>query len=387
MTKFIVHIGDGKCGSSSIQKSLFEIRKNLRRAGIIYETSAPKNGQFSLVSMIGRRTRGDADTLEKQSRQTLELIQTNLQPSDTVLLSGESFFSVPPDQMMRILEAIDPKIEKLDVVAYVRSPHSMYLSLVQQTIKGSSIYTKPESYVRGLDKVLSNWASFDRADSLTVRHFDRAHLVDGDAVADFEHVLRDLACSPNLHLPRAVENTSLSAEQIVALQHFRAVHMTKLDGKLSLSSNQLIQCFEQMNSAGTVGHKPQLTDLAKSVVCKGNAEIVENVERLFPHLVLDNSSPQPNVMDDPFPWADTDDVRHVLQDCDPELVGQLLKLVPEFENDLHLTMTAEAERAVRSISDWPLADPSTVIDAIRSYWHKSGCVRAAKQVDTLRVHP
>ncbi|MFD1810511.1 hypothetical protein ACFSHQ_27470 [Gemmobacter lanyuensis] len=291
MTRFIVHIGDGKCGSSSIQKSLFEAREDLRQAGILYETSVPKNGQFSLISLIGRGTRGPADAVAEQTRQTLEMIRANLQPGDTVLLSGESFFSVPPEQMMQILQAIAPEIGQLDIIAYVRSPHSMYLSLTQQTLKASSTYVKPDAYVRRLDSILSAWASFDRTNSVTVRHFDRAHLVGGDAVADFEQVLRDITGQSGLQLPRSVENTSLSAEQMVVLQRFRTAFLKEMDGKFSPQSNHLIQCFEKMNSTGLVGHKPQLSDHAKSVVCQANAVVVENLGRQFPGLVLDNTAP------------------------------------------------------------------------------------------------
>ena len=59
MTNFIVHIGDGKCGSSAIQAALFDAQAALRDAGIGYYSHHRTSGNFCLGTLVGKSTRGN----------------------------------------------------------------------------------------------------------------------------------------------------------------------------------------------------------------------------------------------------------------------------------------------------------------------------------------
>ena len=232
MTKFIVHIGDGKCGSSSLQKGLHEIRNQLRDKGIIYETANAHHGHFDLVSLVGKENR-EAISVEatvQRAQKTIDLIREKLRPDSTVLLSAESFFSLPPYLLIKILQMISPSIDRLDLIAYVRAPHSMYLSLVQQIVKADSIFPMPDKYVRPVDMILKRWRDYPDVNTLTVHNFDRSHLVDGDVVPDFTRVLRDLTGFGDIDLPSLNVNTTLSAEQLVLLQKYRGIFLKDHDG-------------------------------------------------------------------------------------------------------------------------------------------------------------
>lgn len=336
MAKFIVHIGDGKCGSSSIQKGLFEARSALRNAGILYETSTPRNGHFNLATLVGQNTRSSKDHALQKAMQTVQVIRDKLRSDDTVLLTGESFFNLLPDRIVEILQTITPAIDRLDIIAYVRPPHRMYLSLVQQTLKADSTFPMPDQYGRRIDTILDTWQAFADKDSLTVRHFDREHLVDGDAFADFEYLLGHLMGRDDIHLPRSTENTTLSAEQLVVLQQYRAEFLVEFDGRAHQESQSLILYFEALNRLAFPGHKPALNKAALASLKRGNEQIIARVNRNFPGVAL--SLPEVSrIGTGSVTWKPEGGVAQILTKIDPEIVKLIKRLVPRFQP--HVTET------------------------------------------------
>lgn len=287
MTEYIVHIGDGKCGSSSIQASLYEAREALRDAGVVFETAVPVSGHFTMGALLGKRDRAMSGAAVDRARQSLEMIRTARRPGDTVLLSAESFFDIETDRLLGLLREIDPQIDRIDILAYVRAPHDMYLSLVQQRLKGDSRFTPPDAYTRDIHGILFRWRDAAEIDGLTVRNFDRAKLVGGDVIADFERQLHRLTGRDDIRLPRTRQNVSLSAEQLVALQRYRAHELKAHDGQIHRESQLLVRYFEELAALGFPGSKLALTEQARWSVSQGKAAIVERANLAFPGLDLE----------------------------------------------------------------------------------------------------
>jgi hypothetical protein len=367
MARFIVHIGDGKCGSSSIQKGLYDARDCLRAAEILYETATPRHGHFNLVTLAGIDTRNPLGRATEQARASLQTIRDTLRPGDTVLLSGESFFNVPPARMLEILRSISPEIDRLDVIAYVRAPHSMYLSLVQQTLKGDSRFTQPDQYARRIDRILQGWQDCAEVNSLTVRNFDRAHLVDGDAVADFEAILRRLACSDSIHLPRSTENTSLSAEQLKVLQQYRRQFLKAHDGKAHRESQAILLYFEAMTGLGFPGSRPMLTAPALASLKRGNAHIVARLNQSFPGLGLGLPDVPGGTRDDTL-WLPDGLVEQILVQMDPKIVALVQNLVPGFQPRITEDEVAALIRELRHLAERYGLDHDRIAEATVAFW-------------------
>ena len=280
MAEFILHVGDGKCGSSSIQASLYEAREDLGRAGLIYETATPKSGHFSLVRLIGEQTRGDDEVQLALARKTLDLIRARLPRNRHILLSAENFFTLDPERVVALCRMISPEISGIKVISYVRPPVSMYLSLVQQTLKAHHFFGLPQNYQRPIDRCLSRWTSLVGADNIASGIFDRDLLYRHSVVPDFARRLSALT-GIDVSLGASEANTSLTAEQLVVLQTMRATHFADSPGKRRPESEALEQLFLRLNRIRPLGTPLGLSRAAKQAVSANNCEIVRRVRPLL----------------------------------------------------------------------------------------------------------
>lgn len=380
MTDFIVHIGDGKCGSSSIQKALYEARNDLRTQGITYETATPKAAHFNLVTLIGRATRGNYEVQSEQARTSVRLIRAAAGPKDTILLSAESFFMLPPVRLISILQTMSDRIDRLDIIAYVRPPDGMYLSLVQQLLKGSHHYTKPDAYLHRIDHHLGQWQENVQKTSLTVRLFDRARLPNGDVVEDIAEVLRGLTGKPGIHLQGASENTSLSSEQLVVLQVMRAQFMKDVDGRTDVRSNKLIAYFEAMNRNELIGNPLRLSADALLVVARQNKPVVTAVNRMFPGLDMPEASFDAAAVADAI-WAKTEAVSAILKVTDSEIVALLKALSPSFNQPLRKGPTERSFQALSALQALFPGSHENLTRATLDYWQRENCSEAVADLE------
>jgi len=380
VTNFIIHIGDGKCGSTSIQRALYTARANLRAQCIAYETASPRSAHFNMCTLAGKTTRGNDDVQSEQARKTVDLIRATTGPQDTVLLSAESFFMLTPAKLIGILKMISTTIDRLDIIAYVRPPTSMYLSWVQQELKGISRYTKPDAYLRQVDQFLERWKDAPQKSSLTVRLYDRSRLRHGDVVEDFAEVLRGIMGNPHIHLQGALENASLSSEQLVVLQAMRTQFLENFDGKVHVLSNRLIAFFEAMNRDRLIGHPLQLTADALQVVGNRNAPVVLRLNRLFPDLAMPETTIDTATCAD-TPWAQTNEVQAILKTTDSVIVAHLKSLVPAFNADLRSGPTERSNSALAALHAQFGGSRAQFAQVTAQYWKQEGCPDAAAQLD------
>ncbi|HUD91007.1 hypothetical protein [Sphingobium sp.] len=365
MAKFIVHIGDGKCGSSAIQAALFDAQATLHQAGLAYTSHHRTSGNFCMGTLLGKSTRGNDVHQKAFARQTIAQLQAQLSTSDYIVISSEAFLTLGPEQVVTILQMITPDIERIDVIAYVRDPLGMYLSLAQQAIKASYRFPRPDTYARPLDQLLGQWQSCPKIDSVTVRIFDRKKLIGTNVVADVEQVLKTLTGKQGFHLEQINENSSLSAEQMVALQDYRRRFCHEIDGKSAPRSSRLIDFFTTMNEAGLVGTKPQLSPAAATLIVQGNADIIQRLNDRYGFTMecraaLSDEIPQNNN------WAH---ISSILSEVRSDYVHHLKMLVPGFNPALENGNMEKALRSMHKLIEMEPKKKDAIERAATVYWN------------------
>ncbi len=158
MTKFVVHIGDGKCGSSAIQAALFDAREDLAKIGIAYDAHHRTSGNYNFGTLLGKATRGNDEHQRRWAGQVVKRLRSSAEHADYVFISSEAFLTMEPAEIVQILEMISDDIESIDTIAYVRHPLSMYLSLAQQSVKASFRFRRPDTYRRPPSRIRGEMA-------------------------------------------------------------------------------------------------------------------------------------------------------------------------------------------------------------------------------------
>ncbi|MHA6263208.1 hypothetical protein ACXYMO_08405 [Arenibacterium sp. CAU 1754] len=221
----MLHIGQPKTGTTSLQHLLHTQSDHLAKAGVLYPKTAEDWEQHSvLIPHLTRVKTHTADchfpphwpggSVPETSRlfwQSVREQMRDLRP-ELVILSGEGFFTIKkPAQLRRMSDLLTRKTSEVSVVAYLRSPVSLYASNYQQSMKMRGVPVRPRGYY--YKPTLTAYREHGPG-PLTLRPFERAQLTGGDVLHDFAHHF-----CPQLDVtqPEAL-NKSLSAEALWALQ-------------------------------------------------------------------------------------------------------------------------------------------------------------------------
>lgn len=331
----LIHIGDAKCGSSSIQASLFQMRDALLEQGILYHPASPSNGHFGYITLLNGKTRGDNTEQEAQSRRNIAETRALIHEHKPayLLLSGESLFSVPPDLLAGLLEEICGTLPPIHIIAFLRHPVDFYLSGVQQGLKGNHEFIAPTRFIRDTPGTFRRWSAFPACRSMTARLFDRSRLTGGSVVSEFSAILRGIVGQTFPELPDANRNTSLSAEQMILLQQFRRDFLADSKGRFCPQSNWLIRFFEELNEAvGMIGARPALRDDVRACIQDQNARFTEELDQIFPDLGMMKSRSIAVTDWQATAGQWTRDVSSILRDFDAETVQALRSMLPDYNS-------------------------------------------------------
>ncbi len=332
--KIILHIGDAKCGSSSIQASLYQARETLLSRGVLYHPASTANGHFSYITLLNGKTRGDNADQEAMARANIAATREMIAEHrpEYLIVSGESLFSVVPDLVMGLLTEITGTPAPVHVVAFLRHPVDFYLSGVQQGLKASHEFTSPLDFIRDTPGTFRRWSAFPGCDSVTARLFDRSRLTGGSVVTEFNAILRSIIGPDLPELPDANKNTSLSAEQMVVLQQYRRDFLADRKGQFVSQSNWIVSFFEELNQTGSlVGTQPTLTDGVRACIASRNARFTKGLDDMFPDLGMAELRSIPPVEWEAQAAGWTGDIANILAGHDPEIVQALMALLPDYD--------------------------------------------------------
>lgn len=226
--RLILHIGHGKTGSTSIQRSLRASGPLLREAGILF----PDPGRHDNHQLIFPHLHGDLppDPVQRASlgesneqiRAQAERLWSDLlrqietEHPQTIVLSCENQFRpFPPEALQRLTRMAGQIAERTEVWCWLRSPASYFLSNAQQVLKKRPEFQRlsPSRCRDTLEPFLEYGPG-----PVHVRLFAREVLTGGDAVTDFCAAVLPELDPARLTRGAKEENSSLSAEAMALLQ-------------------------------------------------------------------------------------------------------------------------------------------------------------------------
>ncbi|MEX0281808.1 MAG: hypothetical protein AB3N13_11560 [Arenibacterium sp.] len=188
--QLILHIGDCKTGSTSIQNMI--AGEDVRVEGLrLFTPGAGNHG--GLARSLGDRPHLYPQRWERAARRVTE------EAADLSILSSELFEFIAPNAVLRALETHFPgQIDALRVVVYVRPHLARVLSQFAENVKlGHSMGNLADFVHKFLaDKRLEYNARMARwhavfGDRLVVRPFVRNKLAEGDVRNDFMSVIAE----------------------------------------------------------------------------------------------------------------------------------------------------------------------------------------------------
>lgn len=226
--KLLIHLGHHKTGTTTLQAMLMQSREALMQEGIFFPDLYPHSGNGHILGYHLLDDQTDdairANLLKMTHAQAQQLSQSewgeilkSLQEkhSKTLLLSSEYFFElIRKDVMQKFDHLTNDVAQTKTAIAYLRAPHSYFLSFLQQTLK----YIRPVqaiSRTRIRDKIqplCDDWSG-----DICLHIFDRSTMVDGDIVADFVTKHLPELDQRKVTRPKEITNTSMSAEAMSLL--------------------------------------------------------------------------------------------------------------------------------------------------------------------------
>lgn len=206
----IVHGGPPKTGTTALQRALFSNPDGLAAAGIRYFVpEKPEEWTLALpyVELIqkGKLPRilkkdfasvDEALAMSEQSWTDLARVVRREKPQ-TLVISSEHFSNLA--QPEAFIERLRGLSERITFVAYARDPVALYVSELDEMIRGGSGLDQlllPQRFGYYAMRNLQRIEKILGADNLVIRNFDRASLVGGDIGRDFFALLERLTGQP-----------------------------------------------------------------------------------------------------------------------------------------------------------------------------------------------
>lgn len=281
--RLLLHIGTGKTGSSSIQAAL----KALKVKGLVYPLINEAGNQnidvlFKSYEGAGRGIRSKFD--QHQFRNFKDQINASLmkyfEKHDNVVISSEYLFDSSSEQVKKIFNYFKGVgFTDIKVVLYLRNPSSLYLSSIQQRLKASYKFPKPQEFQVKMTQKIERWSRFFGRKNLLVREFSPEELIGGDVVADFSNVL-----SEYFNIPEALNgvrvNESISAEGMKILQEYRIKHYPINDNVFFSDSSELVNKLMALYRKG-VGSRPKLKDSVYFFIVGNHSADIISVNRNY----------------------------------------------------------------------------------------------------------
>ncbi|MFZ5961905.1 hypothetical protein ACOXXX_03050 [Thalassococcus sp. BH17M4-6] len=225
----LLHLGQDKTGSTAIQRSLYGSPAALRDAGLYFPDPGGHASHRQIFphltgclpeDPVQMKTLAKSEAAAFATAQAMwadTLRQMQAAPPRRLILSSETEFrSYPKAGFERLVQTLNAVVDKVRVVAYLRSPASFFVSRVQQDLKKRPEPSRipPDHYRR----VLAPWRDLGPG-PVEVVEYRREALFQGDVIADF--CQRFL---PELDRARLADpgysNPTLSAEAMDLLQDF-----------------------------------------------------------------------------------------------------------------------------------------------------------------------
>lgn len=230
MTRIVLHLGQGKTGTTSLQQSLHRAAEMLRSRGILY----PRFGGSAIAhhlllplcedpNRLPPWTLNDLGGAEAAVERAWEAWNATCDailadPPDLLVLSSELLIHGTDSAAKKRLAGLLAELSKdITAVVYVRHPVDHYRARLQEWLKAED-RPLPPTRLHLREAIESIEAAFPQPPMLVC--YDRSTLLGGDIVSDFAKRILSPWGPPEL--TRQEANVGLSAEALVLLCRLRA---------------------------------------------------------------------------------------------------------------------------------------------------------------------
>ncbi len=292
-SEIILHIGQPKTGTTSLQSRLAGQRDVLLAGGVFYPKLAMNDiNHRCLAPAIFKADKYSADIrlglggspekiIEGSSAQWDKLRENA--PSDVLILSGENFFRpLTGDSGETLKTALSMKgYERRRILAYIRHPADRYLSFVQEQLKIITRIVAVKAYPF-MDTLRSYRQVF--GEDFQVRLYDRSLLKDADVFHDFVDWAGLDETMVNMDIKDDRPNHSFSAEAMKVLTQLQGRTRRKSDAEVQQNRRKL-NALRKLDRAVPGATKPTLKPKARARIERGSFELLalrEEFDLSFP---------------------------------------------------------------------------------------------------------
>lgn len=279
----VVHLGDTKTGSTSIQWTLVNGFWSCPGRDIVYPTDANHIGLTMTMTDPALRGR---QAVEFETLAT----DFHLSKADHGIVSAETFEFVDPQMFRDAVNAYWPGLsERMRLIAYVRPHAGKLLSFFSERVKlGEDETSVTELFEkRSKERMFAYAPRFRKwravfGDRFELRVFDRKQLHDGDVVQDFfRYVLGDAEFQIT---GSTLSNASPTVSQLALLRKMHQTFNRRVQGnkprvrEAQKEMGRGIADYIQASGLGANDEKPKLpAALAERFVahCKADAEALD----------------------------------------------------------------------------------------------------------------
>lgn len=211
---------------------------------------------FSLFRDYKTLTRGfkfqyhnDRKLYERQKSVFFSSIEKAINTHNNIIISAESFWKLSLEEIQILKNyLLSLGITDIGILLYIRKPSDFYLSHIQQILKGSSTLLCPLTFRYPFINTINSWSTIF-PNQLVVRPFDKSALHQACVVHDFLNEAYTFFGLPKDNFNQLNiknQNTSLSAESIIILQHYRHRYYPKNDHTMFIETNKLVNELSQL---------------------------------------------------------------------------------------------------------------------------------------------
>ena len=293
--RLIIHLGNKKTGSTSLQGFLAQNEKTLREKNVNFVTFGRRHISHNpLFRLLRGAQAGDTWTAIAKEVDTA--------PDMLHLMSSEVFF----DQTLirNIADQMPEHLQKtIQLVVYLRRQDSYLESMYKQLTQNGRIHATPAQFINTLGIELGGYASILSTledvvgkGTIVVRPFERSRMKNGDTTADFLNIMGLSSSDPDFVQPMHPANETMSRATTQLLGAFS--RNSKLNAR-EIAREMLRGDEDRPKRSGDVFRKAERQEIMKQFAAE-NAQIAarylpEEIPSLFS---LDDLAPG---APDPYP--------------------------------------------------------------------------------------
>lgn len=312
--KILLHMGQGKTGTTALQRSLHMSRDRLRQQGILYPCLSPGTVAHHMLMALCEsddhipphvieRFRS-VDVLRATAAAALYNLRLEVEREQpkVMILSSETFiFGLRRPGKEKLARLLLPFSTEVLPVVYVREPGALYRSRLQERMRvaATTLQPGPQRIRDAIEDTEAVWGQ------IAVCRFDPGTLAGGDILKDFANRFLSDLIDPN-EVVAGTENSSLSGEAILALSRLRRLVAPDRDWQRDPRSDRLFRRLQLLEEADPNVRRISLRPGVAEAVRRASVDYLwlrDRFDLVFPEINyadVDGTLPAPEMTHSPL---------------------------------------------------------------------------------------